>query len=440
MSHADGLVSWFRHSAPYINVHRNNTFVLMLGGEAIAHPNFDKIVHDIALVKSLGARLVLVFGARPQIEQTLQQNGLPSVFENNLRITSEESLTLIKQVIGVIAKDIEAKLSMGLVNSPMHNAHIDTVSGNFIVAQPIGVDDGVDYCMTGKVRRINHAAISQQLDQGNLVIVGPLGVSVTGEIFNLTSEDVATQIAIALKADKMIGFCSHQGVYDQNHQVVSELVPDEASQLLESPLYDAMSDSGTTTYLRAAIRCCNGGVERCHLVSYKHDGALLEELYSRDGVGTQLVNQSYERVRNADLDDINGIIELIRPLEQKGILVRRSRELLEMEINRFIVVERDGMIIGCAALYPFIEDGIGELACMVSHPEYRRKSRGDLLLRSITQRARLQGLSRLFVLTTKSIHWFQERGFRLASLDELPDEKREMYNLQRRSKILMLTI
>jgi amino-acid N-acetyltransferase len=440
LSKTESLVNWFRQSAPYINVHRNKTFVIMLGGEAIAHPNINTIVHDIALVKSLGVRIVLVLGARPQIEEALEQNGCTTVFMNNIRITDDVSLPVIKQTVGLIERDIEAKLSMGLINSPMHNAHINTVRGNFITAQPIGVDEGIDYCLAGKVRRINHVSMSQQLDQGNLILVPPLGVSVTGEIFNLTSEDVATQVAIALKADKLISFCSHQGVRDQNNQVVSELVPEEATLLLESTTDDELSDSGTHRYLRAAIQCCNGGVERCHLVSYKHDGALLDELFSRDGIGTQLVSQSYERVRNATLDDIVGIIELIRPLEEQGVLVRRSRELLEVEINRFIVVERDRMIIGCAALYPFKDEKMAEMACMVSHPEYRRNSRGDRLLMSIIQRARLQGLTKLFVLTTKSIHWFQERGFELATLEDLPDAKRQMYNLQRRSKILMLDI
>ncbi|RJG40230.1 amino-acid N-acetyltransferase [Motilimonas pumila] len=433
----DVIVSSFRHSAPYINAHRNKTFVLMLGGEALDHENFQDIVSDIALLNSLGVKLVLVFGFRPQIDAALLARDLPSRFADNLRITDDQGLDVVKQVVGKLLIDIQATFSMGVVNSPMQGSRINVMSGNFMVAQPIGVRDGIDFCHTGKIRRVDTDSIRWQLNQGAIVVVPPIGYSITGEAFNLSAEEVATQVAIGLKADKIIGFCSNQGVLDDKDRVINEMLPSEAETRL-TELTD--SDSGTVRYLRAAIASCYAGVKRSHLVSYQESGALLKELFTRDGVGTQIVTESYEKVRDANIEDIGGILELIQPLEEKGILVKRSRELLESEIERFTVVERDGMIIGCAALYCFPENKMGELACVVSHPKYRRGSRGDSLVRHIEAQAIKMGLEKIYVLTTQSIHWFRERGFEPADIQDLPDKKQQMYNFQRNSKILIKSL
>lgn len=185
------------------------------------------------------------------------------------------------------------------------------------------------------------------------------------------------------------------------------------------------------------MKACRSGVRRCHLISYQEDGALLQELFSRDGIGTQIVMESAEQIRRATINDIGGILELICPLEQQGILVRRSREQLEMEIDKFTIIQRDNTTIACAALYPFPEEKIGEMACVAVHPDYRSSSRGEVLLERIAAQAKQSGLSKLFVLTTRSIHWFQERGFTPVDIDLLPESKKQLYNYQRKSKVLM---
>ncbi|CDZ85661.1 amino-acid acetyltransferase [Citrobacter koseri] len=425
------LVQGFRHSVPYINTHRGKTFVIMLGGEAIEHENFSSIVNDIGLLHSLGIRLVVVYGARPQIDANLAAHHHEPLYHKNTRVTDAKTLELVKQAAGTLQLDITARLSMSLNNTPLQGAHINVVSGNFIIAQPLGVDDGVDYCHSGRIRRIDEEAIHRQLDSGAIVLMGPVAVSVTGESFNLTSEEIATQLAIKLKAEKMIGFCSSQGVTNDEGDIVSELFPNEAQE--EKGDYN----SGTVRFLRGAVKACRSGVRRCHLISYQEDGELLQELFSRDGIGTQIVMESAEQIRRATINDIGGILELIRPLEQQGILVRRSREQLEMEIDKFTIIQRDNLTIACAALYPFPEEKIGEMACVAVHPDYRSSSRGEVLLERIAVQARQMGLSKLFVLTTRSIHWFQERGFTPVDIELLPESKKEMYNYQRRSKVLM---
>jgi N-acetylglutamate synthase (EC 2.3.1.1) len=431
------LVEGFRHSVPYINAHRGKTFVIMLGGEAIEHENFSSIVNDIGLLHSLGIRLVLVYGARPQIDANLAEHHHEPIYHKHTRVTDSKTLDLVKQAAGMLQLDITARLSMSLNNTPLQGAHINVVSGNFIIAQPLGVDDGIDYCHSGRIRRIDEEAIHRQLDSGAIVLMGPVAVSVTGESFNLTSEEIATQLAVKLKAEKMIGFCSSQGVYDSHGEIVSELFPNEAQARVESLEEEGDYNSGTVRFLRGAVKACRSGVRRCHLISYQENGALLQELFSRDGIGTQIVMESAEQIRRATINDIGGILELIEPLEQQGILVRRSREQLEMEIDKFTVIQRDNTTIACAALYPFPEERIGEMACVAVHPDYRSSSRGEVLLERVAAQAKQMGLSKLFVLTTRSIHWFQERGFTPVEVDLLPESKKEMYNYQRRSKVLM---
>ena len=421
-------IRWFRNTAPYINAHRGKTFVLMLGGEVAQHENCANIFHDIALLNSLGVRLVLIHGARPQIAQRLKQAGLQTTFHDGMRITDTAALEHVKDAAGSLRAQIEALLSMGLPNSPMQGARIRVCSGNFVTARPIGVVDGVDFHHTGKVRRVDEAGIRQQLEEGSIVLLSPLGYSPTGEIFSLTLEDIAVQCASSIGADKLIMFSAGEGVSDENGTLVKQCTVGEVGQL-------NIPDPDEASLLKAARSACLAGVSRSHIISYSNDCALLEELFTHDGSGTLVASDFYEQAREANIDDVGGILELIEPLEQQGVLLKRSRELLETEIRQFRLLERDHRIIACAALYPFPDEHCGEIACIVSHPDYRGGRRGQRLLNELEQEARRQGLDRVFVLTTQTAHWFMEQGFIESSRDALPGQKQSLYNLQRNSKV-----
>ena len=430
-------VKWFRNSAPYINAHRGKTFVLMFGGEAVEHPNFATIIHDIALLNSLGVRLVLVHGARPQIEARSALRGITPQFHNDLRITDAPALECVKDAAGSLRAQIEALLSMGLANSPMHGAQMRVASGNFVIARPLGILDGVDFCNTGEVRRVDADGIHRQLQQGSIVLLSAIGYSPTGEVFNLAYEDVATQAAVALKADKLIAFNDKPGLLDDNGELVRFA---ELRQI--KPLLEHYSSTGTRSQhfqgiLRALVLSVEHGVKRSHLISYAEDGALLQELFTRDGAGTLITEDQYEQIRTAGIDDVGGILEIIEPLEAKGNLVKRSRELLETEINQFTVIDRDGMVIACAALYPYPENQCGEIACVATHADYRGADRGERLLAALESKAVQLGLKRVFVLTTRTAHWFQEQGFVEAGLEQLPPKKQALYNYQRNSKVFV---
>lgn len=427
------FVSLFRSVAPYVNLFRGKTFVIAFGGKAISGPLARTLAYDVNLLAALGVRLLLVHGARPQIEEELSEKGIQSVTHLGYRVTDAATLDCVIDAVGSVYLEIDALLSQGLPDTPMANSRIRVIAGNFITAKPLGVLDGVDMQYAGSVRKIDAEGIRAQLGIGNIVILSCLGASPTGEIFNLAMEEVAESAAKAITADKLIFLTDSQGVTDRDGQLLDELTADSAERLITNG--DWLSPD-IKRYLPCAVRTSRSGVGRVHLINYNEDGTLLRELFSRDGVGTIITRESLEILRDARPDDISGLVALIEPLEEIGALVRRSRELLEREITRFSVVEHDGLIVGCAALYPYGDDQ-AELACVAVHPHYRRWGYGNQLIKRIEARARAVGIKRLFVLTTVTSHWFKERGFAEQSVDQLPTEKQLVYNLQRRSKVFV---
>jgi len=399
------FVAWVRGAAPYIHAFRGRTFVVGFGGEVAAGERAQSLAYDCNLLAALGIRLVLVHGARPQM--------------------------------AVTRFEVEALLSQGLPNTPMAGSYIRVTGGNFITARPVGVVDGVDYQYTGAVRKIIAEEINADLDQQNVVLITPLGVSPAGEIFNLAMEEVAEAVAVALKAEKLIYLCDAPGLLDAGGQLVESVTADEAQSKLDTG--EGLTED-LDLFLPCAIRAVRKGVARCHLIDRDLDGGLLLEFFTHAGVGTVVSRDPLFRLREATIDDVAALVALISPMEADGTLVRRGRELLEQEIERFTVVEHDGVLVGCAALYPFSEDNAAELACLAVTPEYRRAGLGDQLLKRIERRARVQRLERLFVLTTRTAHWFRERGFSEIGPEALPRQKRELYNFQRRSKVFVKTL
>lgn len=432
-----GFVDYFRNSVAYINAFRGRTFIIVFYGESLNSTGFSHLVHDFALLSCLGIRLVLVHGARPQIDAHLKKLKHQPEYHNGIRITDEIALDCMKQAIGALRMEIEAQLSVGLANSPMAGLRLRVSSGNFVTARPYGIRDGIDFQLTGEVRRIDADAINTRLAGGDIVLLSPYGYSPTGEIFNLHAEDVATAAAMALRADKLIYLMEQKPLQDTQKQLIRELSLEQVSQLLNGKRKLA---GDMQRILTSALQVCSNHVRRVHLLNRKTDGALLQELFTRDGIGTLISSDVYEGMRPATIDDVPGILELITPLEQQGILVRRSRELLELEIRNFVVNERDGMIIACAAFYPFMENQAAELACLAVHEQYQKSGRGNALLEHIERMAKQLGIKRLFVLSTRSMHWFQERGFQRVDVKALPVQRKSTYNFQRNSKVFIKTL
>ena len=423
-------LNWFRNAAPYINDLRGRTLVVAIPGEGFEHENFRNLVHDLTLFISLGVKLVLVHGARAQVNRALETAGIESRFQGNTRITDRETLEVIKAAVGKLRFEIEAAFSQGLPDSPMARSALKVVSGNFVTARPVGIIDGVDMRWTGQVRRMEVPAITRALDENSLVLLSPFGTSLTGELFNLNYLDLAAEAAKALKAEKLILFRDLPQL-EINGEAVYDLSIHQAEDV---------SDAVESETLSYAVHACNAGTQRVHLLSYADNGALLQELLSREGAGTMIYRDSYEVIRRARINDVGGILGLIRPLEKQGILVRRSREKLESEIDHFTLVEVDGTPVACAALYPILDDQgdtiAAEIACVAIHPEFRGGGRGAKLLQHLERQARALELTEIYVLTTQTEHWFIERGFTQVDVSDLPTSRKSLYNIQRNSRVL----
>jgi amino-acid N-acetyltransferase len=431
------FVAAFRQSAPYINAHRGRTFVLAFSGHAVADKDFPLLVHDIALLNSLGVRLVIVHGARPQIEQQLAKRKAKFHYADGIRVTDQAALDATRDAVGAIRVEIEALFSMGLPNTPMAGARIHLASGNYVTARPYGIRNGIDFGHTGEIRKIDKQSILRNLDAHSVVLLSPLGYSPTGEVFNVNAEEVATFTAAALGADKLIFLLDGKGLRDTRRRIIRQITADAADKLLASR---RKLEPEMRTHLLSGLTACQKNVERVHLIPDWNQGALLQELYTRDGVGTLISSGDYEVTRQANVDDIHGIAELIAPLEEQGLLVKRSREDLEMCIDKFIVMDRDGLVTACAAMIAYPDDGLAEMASLAVHVDYRNAGRGDAMLKHIEHLATDADMQGLFVLTTQASHWFRERGFNSLELGKLPVKRRQLYNYRRNSRVYLKSL
>jgi amino-acid N-acetyltransferase len=434
------FVPWFRAVAPHIHAYHGKTFVVAIAGELIAAGKLSSFAQDLSILHAMGIKLVLVHGFRPQVNEQLRSKGHAARFHQGLRITDAVALDCAQEAAGQLRFEIEAAFSQGLPNTPMANAIVRVVSGNFLTARPVGIVDGVDYIHSGVVRKVDGAAIRGAIDTGAMVLLSPFGFSPTGEAFNLTMEDVATSTAIALQADKLLFITEvpgiHENLVDPDSPIDTELALAEAERLLAS-LPAPTQPTEPAFYLRHCVRACRGGVERSHILPFAMDGALLMEVFTHDGIGTMVVDEKLESLREATSDDIGGVLQLIEPFEQDGTLVKRSRTEIERDIGHYTVIEHDGVIFGCAALYPYPEARTGEMAALTVSPDVQSQGDGERILKRVEQRARAIGLDSIFVLTTRTMHWFIKRGFVQVDPDWLPDARKRKYNWDRRSQVLV---
>ena len=434
------FVPWFRSVAPYIHAYRGKTFVVAIAGELIAAGKLGAFAQDMSILHAMGIKLVLVHGFRPQVNEQLRAKGHVSQFSHGRRITDPIALDCAQEAAGQLRFEIEAAFSQGLPNTPMANATVRVVSGNFLTARPVGIVDGIDFQQSGLVRKVDATAIRRAIESGAVVMLSPFGFSPTGEAFNLSMEDVATSTAIAVKADKLLFLTEVAGIHevrdDPESPIDTELALADAERLLAS-LPSPTQPTDIAFYLQHCVKACRGGVERSHILPFAVDGALLQEVYTHDGIGTMVVDEKLESLREATADDIGGILQLIEPFERDGTLVKRDRTEIERDIAHYIVIEHDGVIFGCAALYPYPDERTAEMAALTVAPGAQEQGDGERLLKRIEHRARELGLESIFVLTTRTMHWFLKRGFHQVDADWLPEARKRKYSHNRRSQVLL---
>jgi amino-acid N-acetyltransferase len=437
------FVPWFRSVAPYIHLHRGKTFVVGMAGEAIAAGKLQNIAQDLALIQSMGVKIVLVHGFRPQVNEQLVAKGHAPHYSNGMRITDSVALDCAQEAAGQLRYEIEAAFSQGLPNTPMAGSTVRVISGNFITARPVGIVDGIDFKHSGLVRKVDTVGIQRTLEFGSMVLLSPFGFSPTGEAFNLSMEEVATSVAIELKADKLIFLTEIPGIRvdptapESDDNPIDTELPLAAAKELLAQLPNAQQPSDTGFYLQHCVKACQHGVERSHILPFATDGSLLLEIYVHDGIGTMVIDEKLESLREATIDDVGGILQLIEPFEKDGTLVKRDRTEIERDAGLYTVIEHDGVIFGCAALYPYPESKTGEMAALTVTPHSQSQGDGERMLKRVEQRARALGLQSIFVLTTRTMHWFLKRGFKPVDPDWLPEARKRKYNLNRMSQVLV---
>jgi amino-acid N-acetyltransferase len=437
------FVPWFRSVAPYIHMHRGKTFVVGIAGEAIAAGKLQHLAQDLALIQSMGVKIVLVHGFRPQVNEQLKAKGHAAKYSHGMRITDEVALDCAQEAAGQLRYEIEAAFSQGLPNTPMAGSTVRVISGNFITARPVGIVDGVDFQHSGLVRKVDAAGILRTLDFGAMVLLSPFGFSPTGEAFNLTMEEVATSVAIALQADKLVFLTEIPGIRidplqpeSEDNPIDTEL-PLAAAEKLLAALPAAQTPTDTAFYLQHCVKACKAGVERSHILPFALDGSVLLEIYVHDGVGTMVIDEKLESLREATNDDVGGILQLIEPFENDGTLVKRSRTEIERDADHYSIIEHDGVIFACAALYPYPEAKTAEMAALTVSPQSQGQGDGERILKRVEQRAKSAGLDSIFVLTTRTMHWFLKRGFVQVDPDWLPEARKRKYNWNRKSQVLV---
>jgi amino-acid N-acetyltransferase len=437
------FVPWFRSVAPYIHMHRGKTFVVGIAGEAIAAGKLQNLAQDLALIQSMGVKIVLVHGFRPQVNEQLAAKGHTPKYAKGIRITDEISLDCAQEAAGQLRYEIEAAFSQGLPNTPMAGSTVRVISGNFITARPVGIVDGVDFMHSGLVRKVDVLGITRTLDMGAMVLLSPFGFSPTGEAFNLAMEEVATSVATELQADKLIFLTETHGIRvnpleaaSDDNPIDTELPLAQAKKLLtDFPAPTEPTDIGF--YLQHCVKACEEGVERSHILPFAVDGALLLEVYVHDGIGTMVIDEKLEELREGTADDVGGILQLIEPFENDGTLVKRNRTEIERDVDHYTIIEHDGVIFACAALYPYPEAKTAEMAALTVSPQSQGQGDGEKILKRVEQRARAMGLNSIFVLTTRTMHWFIKRGFVQMDADWLPEARKRKYNWDRKSQVLM---
>ena len=436
------FVRCLREVAPYVQCHRGSLFVLHVDEALLSEERLRSVCSDLLLLHRLQVRLVVVFGVRSKVDGMLRERGIVPEYSGSLRVTSGDAMDCVRSAAAQVRDAMESMLSTVALNAalPMRaggngRAMARVVSGNFVVAKPTGVVAGKDLQYTGQVRNVDVDGMLSALEGGSILLLPPLGYGHTGELFNLHASALAAKVAVAAAADKLV-FLSHGGLCDEGGDSPGELHLAQARQLLrDGGLPDAMRHR-----LGLALDACDGGVRRVHFVDQRRDGALLLEMYSRDGSGTLVSVANYDQIRPAGLDDLVGILELIEPLSGDGALIPRPRQKLEDDLGNFTVMVRDGLVIACAALRRYEGSQVAEIECLAVHPEYRGAGRGLFLHDHLLRQARQGGVDRILALTTGATHWFYDLGYKDADSSALPAPRQAATNAKRGSKILALDL
>ena len=436
--HVEIIREVFRYSQAF----QGRMFVLQLDDAVVACPSFGSLVRDLVLLHQNGIRIILVAGATNRIDEVLNRYGVDTETYRGVRISSEEALPFIKMAAFDMANRIMTLLSGHGVNA---------VIGNWVRAKSLGVVDGIDYKDAGTVLRIRVDQIQGVVEQGAIPILPCIGWSASGRSYNLSSRGLATELASAIGADKLFfvattdavvteGYVVEDGVDETSGGDVSRLNVDQAQRFVEANIAAGMAeDDSTLKLVSLGVEAARSGVERVHVVDGCRDGVILQEIFSNFGAGLMIHADRYHNIREMQRQDVSDVTRLMAPLVKQGVLIPRSVEDILDRLADYIVFETDGVIHGCGALHAFGEEQ-GEIAAIAVDEKSVRYGIGQRIVTYLIGVARNRNMRQVFVLTTQSSDWFELLGFVPGSVSDLPAAKRERYDRQRKSRILLFDL
>jgi amino-acid N-acetyltransferase len=419
-------VSDLRGILTYIPGFREKTFVIALDGTIIADDNFPNIMLDLAVLRSLSIRLVIVHGAAHQILELAHQSAIPISNADGTGITDEETLKLALTA----ANRITHEVLEGLASNDLRAAYT-----NAVIAHPYGIVGGVDRLFTGRVERVDTEFLNQLLDKGVIPVIAPLGFDGDGRTFRVNSDGVALEVAEALKASKLI-FVTNRNGFTKGKKA-SQISVAEAEEFFKK--HKAEIPENMASKFEHSIRACRNGVSRVHVIDGRIDEALLTEIFSNEGVGTMIYANEYQAVRRALKKDVQAIRNLIRESVEQEELVKRTRVDIVSHLHDYYVFQIDNNIVGCVALHIQPDGQTAELACLSVSGAHENIGIGQKLMLFAEDAAKQKGVKTIFLLSTRAFNYFQQKGgYKEGSPSDLPPARREKYDSNgRNSKVLV---
>jgi amino-acid N-acetyltransferase len=411
----------------YIPQFREKTFVLALDGAIVTDENFATLLLDVAVLRSLNIRVVLVHGASAQIKALADDQKVSASNLDGAGITDAPTLQLALNAANRLTHEILEGLSAN---------DLRAVCPNVIIAHPLGIIQGVDHLFTGKVEKVDVEMLQTLLTQGIVQIIPPLGFDGDGKTYRVNSDGVAVAVAEALKATKLIFITAQDGILVQGRLIRQMLVAD-----LESVIAMQRNDIAPELLSKAlhAVTACKAGIPRVHVINGKVDEGLLAEVFSNEGIGTLIYANEYQQIRRAMKKDVRAIQMLTKEAVESSELMRRTRAMIEKCLADYFIFEIDKNPVACVALHVYPEQKKGELACLYVNPLHENRGIGRKLIQFIENKAREMGLSELLTLSTQAFTYFQSKGgFTEGTPDDLPPARREKYDQSgRNSKVLV---
>ena len=420
-------INTIRQTFGYLQKYKNAVFVIKIDGRLYCDPLFPLLIRDVVLLHNLGIKIVLVPGTRVRINEILNSFGIKTCEHKGMRISTEEAIPFIKMATFDVANQVMTMLAENNANA---------VIGNWIRARGMGVIDGVDYQSSGLVDKIDVASIQNVLNNNMIPIFPNIGWSLSGKPYNISSHELALKISVAMKAEKLF-FITDFGGISINEAPVSQLTIKEAKQILAKTPYDGIDEN--LELLNLSFDAAKSGVKRVHIVGGHHDGMLLKEIFSNIGQGTMIYSGEFDSIRKLDYSDIPEILRITRPLVEKGVLIERTNKDIEDLIGEFYGYEVDGILHAVAALHAY-DDNSAEICSVAVDSVYSGMGIGKKVVSFLISQAKSQGKSKCFLLTTQTSDWFEELGFVESGLENLPKVKRETYNKNRKSRIMVLNL